>query len=450
MSDRVAQSLEPTTDIAAELEPGRTSMLAALRYRDFRLFWFGLLVSNIGTWMQMFGQGWLVVQLAVRDGAPQLAPFYLGLVGLARAVPGLGLGLFAGAVADRADRRQLLMVTQTTAGLLALLLATLTASDTITIWVIVLISACSSAVFSFDAPTRQSMVPRLVPRQDLMSAIGLNQAGFNGPAIVGPALGGLLIGVTGVAGLFFVNAASYVAVVTALILMRPYPTPIPKHPTSMRQSVVDGVRYVRGDPVIRWVIVLAITASFLARPYIFLLPAVAQNVLHVGATELSWLMSSTGVGSLAGALLVANLGGVQRRGRLFIFATAGLGLTLALFALQRDLFAAVVAALLLGLTTIVFNGIANTILQTSSHEHMQGRVLSVMTMVFMGVMPLGQLALGALGSVFDVDTVLFVGGVVVAGAALYAMLRVSSIRRLVSTRRPHYHPHTRGAPSPAE
>ncbi|MGH2499054.1 MAG: MFS transporter, partial [Candidatus Limnocylindria bacterium] len=216
--ERLPPVAADTIDTAAQVEPGRTSMFAAFRYRDYRLFWMGHTVSNIGTWMEMLGQGWLVVLLAINDGSPQLAPFYLGLVGLARAVPGLGLSLIAGAVADRSDRRQLLLITQVAACLLALLLGTLVATNTVTVAAVILIATIRSSVFSFDVPSRQSLVPRLVPRHHLMSAIGLNQASFNGPQIVGPALGGILIGVTGsVAPLFFVNAATYLAVVIALV-----------------------------------------------------------------------------------------------------------------------------------------------------------------------------------------------------------------------------------------
>src|SRR5438445_524612 len=199
--ERLAPALETEgLDEAAAAEPGRTSALAALEYRDFRLFWIGLVVSNIGTWMQQFGLGWLVVQLAIKDGVPHLAPFYLGLVGLSRAVPGLAFGLFGGAVADRADRRRLLLVTQTSAAIVAAILAALTISEHINIVEIVLLSAMNSIIFSFDAPSRQAMVPRLVSDRELMSAIGLNSAAFNGATLVGPLLGGVLIIPFGVGG----------------------------------------------------------------------------------------------------------------------------------------------------------------------------------------------------------------------------------------------------------
>ena len=169
-SEEIASELEAEgLDEAAAAEPGRTSAWSALEHRDFRLFWIGLVVSNIGTWMQQFGLGWLVVQLAIKDGVPQLAPFYLGIVGLSRALPGLAFGLFGGVVADRADRRRLLLVTQSSAAVFAGILAFLAITNQINIVEIVLISALNSIIFSFDAPTRQAMVPRLKQGLDLLA-----------------------------------------------------------------------------------------------------------------------------------------------------------------------------------------------------------------------------------------------------------------------------------------
>src|SRR5438094_7620695 len=208
--ERLAPALETEgLDEAAAAEPGRTSALAALEYRDFRLFWVGLVVSNIGTWMQQFGLGWLVVQLAIKDGVPHLAPFYLGLVGLSRALPGLAFGLFGGVVADRADRRRLLLLTQSSAAVSAAVLALLAISNQINIVEIVLISALNSIIFSFDAPTLQAMVSRLVSEKQLMSAIGLNSAAFNGATLVGPLVGGVLISPFGVGGLMLPHGSPY-------------------------------------------------------------------------------------------------------------------------------------------------------------------------------------------------------------------------------------------------
>lgn len=440
-----------TLETAALVDPGRTSMFAAFRYRDFRLFWIGHTVSNVGTWMEFLGQGWLVVQLAIADGSPQLAPFYLGLVGLARAIPGLGLSLVAGAVADRADRRQLLLITQVTAGLLAVLFATLVVTNTMTIAMVIILAAIRSSVFSFDVPSRQSMVPRLVPRHHLMSAIGMNQASFNGPQIVGPAIGGVLIAVTGgVAALFVANAVSYLAVVAALLLMRPIPRLEKEDRPSMVESVREGLGYMRREPVIRWSIVLAATIAFFARPYIFLVPAFAANVLLVGATGLSYLMAGAGVGSLAGSLLVANLGNARRRGRLMLIATGATGASLMLLMVQRDLTMAIVVSVFVGLSSIAFNGLTNTTLQTTAPDRMLGRVMSIFAMIFMGIMPLGQLALGALGSAFGIDVVLFAGGAAALTAAIYAFFRVPAIRDLERRAEVVQHPRARSLGASAD
>lgn len=436
-----------TLETAAAVDPGRTSMFAALRYRDYRLFWIGHTVSNTGTWMEMLAQGWLVVQLAIRDGSPQLAPFYLGLVGLARAVPGLGLSLVAGAVADRRDRRHLLLITQMTAGLTAFLFAMLVVTDTITIAIVIVLAAIRSSIFSFDVPSRQALVPRLVPRHHLMSAIGLNQASFNGPQIVGPAVGGVLIALTGgVAILFFANAVSYLAVVIALLAIASPAMPEPEKDAarpSMLESVREGLRYMRQEPVIRWSIVLAATLAFFARPYIFLMPAFAANVLLVGATELSLLMAGTGVGGLAGSFVTASLGNAKRRGRLVLIATGAAGVTLMGLALQRELLPAILMSLLVGLSTIAFNGLTNTTLQTTAPDRMLGRVMSIFALIFMGIMPLGQLLLGALGSVFGIDVMLFAGGAVGFAAAAYAFIRVPQIRDLTARAHVVAHPRAR-------
>jgi MFS family permease len=432
---KIAEELEgPGTDLAADIEPGRTSALAALRYRDFRLFWFGLLVSNIGTWMQLFGQGYLVVLLAVRDGVPQLAPLYLGLVGLARAVPGLALGLFGGVIADRTDRRRLLLVTQSSAAFTAAILAILAMTDKINIVEILLLGALNSTIFAFDAPTRQAMVPRLVPERDLMSAIGLNSAAFNGPQIIGPVIGGLLFApfadrpTFGAGLLFSVNAISYLAVVVALLKMTPIPVVGSSTEVSMLDSIREGLAYIRRDTVVRWVVLLSAATALFARPYIQLLPAVAHELLRVGAVELSWMLAASGVGALLGSLATAALGGLRRRGAVLIASAGGFGLSLVLFTLQRSLLPALPLLVLLGLSTMVFLGMANGLLQTRSPDHLRGRVMSVYTMIFMGLMPLGSMVIGSIGSLVGTGGALLGGGAICAAVALYAALRIAPLR----------------------
>jgi len=304
----------PITE-AVSGDPGRrTSATAALRYRDFRLFWIGMVVSNVGSWMQLYALGYLVVQLAIRDGVPQLAPFYIGVLGLARALPSLAFGLFGGVVADRADRRKLLLLTQVAATLNALAIAILTITERINIVEVVVIGAIGSIIFSFDAPTRQAMVPRLVRDRDLVSAIGLNSVAFNGAQLAGPVLGGILYIPFGLGGLFMINALSFSAVIAALILMAPVPAAARQRDVTVLRSIREGLGYVRHDVVVRWIIILTAAAALLTRPWIQLLPAFTEQILRVGAVELSWLMGASGFGALGGALVTASLGNLRRRG----------------------------------------------------------------------------------------------------------------------------------------
>jgi MFS family permease len=434
--ERLAPQLETEgLDEASAHEPGRTSMLAALEYRDFRLFWFGLVVSNIGSWMQIYGLGWLVVQLAIRDGAGNLAPLYLGVVGLARAIPGIAFGLFGGVVADRADRRRLLIVTQSSAAVIAGILAVLTITEHINIVEIVLISALNSIVFSFDAPTRQAMVPRLVSEGNLMSAIGLNSAAFNGATLIGPLIGGVLIVPFGVGGLMLVNALSYGAVVAALFVIEPQPAVVSAARRPMLESIREGLGYIRREPVLRWVVVLSVATAMFTRPYIQLLPAEAQ-VLGVGAVELSWLLAASGVGALTGALATAALGAWRRRGMLLVGAALTHGLLLTVFGLQHTLVGAMVFVGLTSLAVMVFLGMANTLLQTRTPDHLRGRAMSVHTMVFIGFMPLGQMLLGSLGTAIGINYAFFVGGSIVATVALIAAARAPALRDAVAEPRP--------------
>jgi MFS family permease len=418
-------------DEAAAVDPGRTSTFAALEFRDFRLFWIGLVVSNIGTWMQQFGLGWLVVQLAIRDGEPQLGPLYLGLVGLSRALPGLTFGLFGGVAADRADRRRLMILTQTSAAIIAAALAFLTITEHINIVEIVLFSALNSIIFSFDAPTRQAMVPRLVPERQLMSAIGLNSAAFNGATLVGPLIGGVLIIPFGVGGLMLINAISYAAIVFALLFISPQPARQQRNRPPMLESIREGLAYIRHDPMLRWVVVLSMATALFTRPYIQLLPAEAQ-MLGVGAVQLSWLLAASGAGALLGALSTASLGNWRYRGALLVGGALTHGLLLTVFGFQHTVVGAMILIGLTSFAVMLFMGMANTLMQTRTPDHLRGRAMSVHTMVFMGFMPLGQMLLGSLGTFIGIDRAFIIGGLIVVAIASYVALRVPTMRQAVS------------------
>src|SRR5688572_29234635 len=242
-------------------------------------------VSNVGGWMQIFALGLLVVQIAAREGAPELAPFYLGLMGLARAVPGLALTVVAGAVADRVDRRTILFITQSTMALSSALIAVAAFAGAASIPIVLLTTAIHSAAFAFDNPARQSMVPRLVPLPMLPSAIGMQSAVFNGASIIGPLLAGLLFLPIGISGLLTVNAISFAAMLAALGMMRPLP-PVASRSVSILASVLLGARYVRKNPTLAWTLIVSGTVFSTVGAMGALLPAVAGDSLYNG---LSWL-----------------------------------------------------------------------------------------------------------------------------------------------------------------
>jgi len=231
-----------------------------------------------------------------------------------------------------------------------------------------------------------------------------------------------------------INAISYVAIVVALVLMRPQPVDAVRH-LPLIESIREGLSFIRGDPVLRWVVTLSVATALFTRPYIQLLPAEAQ-FLGVGALELSWLLAASGGGALAGALFTASLGSWRRRGALLVGAAFAHGTLLTLFGAQRSVFGAMLFVGLTSLAVMVFLGMANTLMQTRTPDALRGRVMSVHTMVFMGFMPLGQMLLGSLGTLAGINNSFLVGGVIVTLLAGYAALRVSALREAVATVRP--------------
>jgi predicted MFS family arabinose efflux permease len=395
------------------------SKFGAFAYRDFRLLWFGLIISNTGSWMQYLAQGWLVVQLA--DSASRGA-LYLGFVGLVRAVPVLLLSGIAGTLADRIERRQILIIAQVVMGSSALALGALVHTGRAQIWEVMIIAAFSSAGAAFDAPTRQSLVPMIVSRAALMNAIGLNSAAFNGPAIIGPAIAGILVAAVGLAPCFFINAASYVAVIVAVWMMSPRPPLLSERRRGFRADMLAGLRYVRASGPVLGVLFLSTIVAIVVRPYVQLLPAFAKSVLGGGPAALGILGSAAGAGALGGSIATAFLGLRHSRGNLLLGCGAVAGVALAALATTRSMVPASIALIVLGCTIMLFMGMANTLLQTYTAIEMRGRVMSLYTMTFLGLMPLGTWLLGTVASIVTLPTT-FVG----AGALIVAVCIASGI-----------------------
>ncbi|HET6169966.1 MAG TPA: MFS transporter, partial [Terracidiphilus sp.] len=287
-------------------------MVRALRNPNFRLFWSGNFLSNIGTWMQNVAQGWLVLLLTN-------SAFWLGVVGFAGSIPFLFFTLFGGVIADRVDKRRLLMVTQTVMMVLAFVLAALAGLKVITVWEVAMIAFLNGTAMAMNAPSYQALVPRLVEREDLTNAIALNSAQFNMSRIVGPTLGGYAMALLGVAGNFFLNGFSFLAVLWALTRIR-YPDAKPRRHESMWASLQDGFAYVRSEPQMLILVWMTMVVSFLGIPFITFIPFFAKIQLHVGASGLGWLLACSGSGSVLAAVTIASKGVLRHRGKLVTFA----------------------------------------------------------------------------------------------------------------------------------
>jgi MFS family permease len=377
--------------------------------------------------MQVFALGILVVQIADRDGHSELAPFYLGLMGLARAVPGIPCTLVAGAVADRIDRRRILFITQSTMAVTALVLAVLAYLGLASLAAVLVAATIQSAAFAFDNPARQSIVPRIVPMHFYPSAIGLQSAAFNGASIIGPLFAGLLFIPIGVGGLLLVNAVSFVAILGALfVIPRIPPAAQPSH--GLLRSVVEGARYVRANPVLMWIITISGTVFVTAGPAGALLPALAGESMFNGISWLSLLLSGFGAGSFTAAFAVMNVGRIRSLGTIFVAAAMLNGVFLFLFAVTMQPIVALAFAYVAGLGGTLMAGMGNNMLQSTTHDAYRGRVMSLWGLLFIGLMPVGQLVLGALGSLFGIHAALAFGGIVAFSAGVYAAVRLPMLR----------------------
>jgi len=387
----------------------------ALRHRDFRLLWLGLTVSAAGTWMQIVAQSLLV--LKITHGSA----FALGTVSLAQALSFFFFALVGGSVADRFDKRRLLLFTQSVSAGLAILLGVLTWANLIQFWVILVIAFLNGTVLSFDQPARGALVPALVPKEDLMNAVSLQAAVFNGASAIGPALAGFGIGLVGYAGNFFLNGASFIGVLLALYVMHT-PAHVPQRKpifTAIRESLGT----VRRDTVLPWVLAgYGALLCFGPSPAL-ILPVYALKVLHVGPERLGLLFSAAGLGSILGSLIVATLGDHARKGLIYLAGVCIWVAALAGFALSTGLWVSAAALLMLGLSQTFAATTTITMLQTRVPEQMRGRVMSLNTLLLMGVRPLGDFPAGALISVVGPPATVLVSAGLVGAYAVAALTR---------------------------
>lgn len=404
-------------------QPSWQQTFAAFKYRNYRLWFVGQLVSLFGTWMQTTAQGFLVFQLTN-------SPVYLGYVAFASGIPAWLFTLYGGVIADRMSRRALLVITQTAMLVLAFILAVLTFMGRVQPWQIVVLAFLLGIANAFDAPARQAFVLEMVERQDLTNAIALNATMFNAATAVGPAVAGITYAVFGPAWCFTLNGLTFIAVIVALLMMRIKPQAAPARRSSAAGDLIEGLRYVVAHRMIRTLIGLVGLISLFGMSFVTLLPAWAVTVMHGDAATLGWLQSGRGVGALFGALYLASLGRIKFKGRLLMIGVLLLPIMLVGFALERWLPLSLLFLVVVGATMILALNLANAIVQTLVSDELRGRVMGIYSLVFFGFMPIGGLLAGAVAdSIGERPTVILSAVILLAVAALVWAL-LPQVRKL--------------------
>ncbi|HSJ56477.1 MAG TPA: MFS transporter [Anaerolineae bacterium] len=430
----------------------RASIFRALRHRNFRLFFFGQMISLVGSWMQVIAQQWLVYRLT-GSAAP------LGTISLLGALPLIPMSLWGGSLADRLPKRTLILIAQTVMMIQAFGLAVLAYTGAVRVWHVMAMAVVLAAAQAIDLPARQAFIVEMVEgKEDLTNAIGLNSAIFNGARVVGPALAGMAVAATGEAGAFFVNGVSFVAVIAGLLMMR-LPPALPagedsRPRTPLGSHLAEAARYVRGQQAVMVLISLVAVSAFLSMPYSTLMPVFAQKVLSASAAPLlasvcTWaqntigltcqdsgaltyglLMAATGIGAVAGALIVASMSSSARRGRWLTAGNLAFPILVILIAFSRSF--SLTAALLVGVgfAFVAQNAVANTLLQISTPDKLRGRVMSFYTLTFQIAMRLGGMQAGLLGDAFGAPLAVGAGAALCLVYGLYVALRFPAVRRL--------------------
>ena len=401
----------------ARAKPGMQQMVSALRHRNYRLFWSGQIFSLVGTWMQMIARAWLVYELAAGTGQEG---FWLGMVGLASSLPVLILSLYAGVIVDRVSKWRIIVFTQVGAMVPAFILAALTVTGRIEIWHVLAMSLLLGVVNAFDAPARQAFVSEMVGKEDLMNAVALNSTVFNLARVLGPAVAGVVLALVGPALCFLLNGLSYLAVLIGLYRMRLPKVEARPQDDSSWNKLREGIHYIKSEPTVRALLVLVGVNSFFGMSYSTLAPIFADSVLGVGQQGYGLLMAAAGLGALCGAVNLTFQSGQAglRRGRLILIGSALFGLALCAFALSTVFPLSLVLLVAAGWAMISQNATSNTVIQTTTPDHLRGRVMSVYALLFLGVAPMGAVLTGFLADLWGAPPAMFLNGAICFASAL--------------------------------
>ena len=399
------------------------STFTCLQYPNYRLWFYGQMISLFGTWMQSTAQGYLVFQLTNSQA-------YLGYVSFASGLPTWVFTMFAGVVADRWPRRSILVATQTVMMLLAFVQSALTFTGLVQPWHIIILAFLLGVCNAFDAPTRLSFVLEMVEREDLSNAIALNSTMFNLATILGPMAGGFAYALVGPAWCFMLNGLSFIAVIAALLLMRLKPFVRPPQSSSVLASAREGLHYVRHEPMLVGVIGVAAAAQLFGAAYITLIPAWAVNVLHGDATTTGLMQSARGAGALIFALALASMGRNRYKGLLFTLGSLTFPLTLLLLTAAHAVPSALFALMLVGGTVVLTFNLANALVQALTTDELRGRVTSIYTLVIFGLGPLSGLWAGLVAERIGEPPAVAIGAVLSLVCAILIHVFMPRLRRL--------------------
>ncbi len=403
--------------------PSAKQALASLAHRNYRLWFIGQTASLVGTWMQFTAQGFLVFQLTH-------SPAFLGYVGFAYGAPIWLFILFGGVISDRMPRRNLLLITQTTLMILAFGLAALTFLGHIQPWHIVLLAFGAGVANAFDTPARQAFVVELVEREDLVNAIALNSTMFNLATAIGPAVAGVAYALLGPGWCFAINGVSFIAVISALLMMRLKPQPLREHMGTAFEDIREGLLYVVSHPIIRVLIAIVTVSTIFGMSFATLMPAWAVTILRGDSTTNGFLQSSRGVGSLISGLMIASLARVKIKGKLLTLGSLVFPVLLLVWSAMRWLPLSLLVLVGVGWGSMLVFNMANTLVQSIVPDSLRGRVLSIYSLGFFGMFPLGALLAGAVAQLIGEPTTVALGASVMLVFAGLLWLRMPELREL--------------------
>ncbi len=396
---------------------------SALYVRDFRVFWIGQLISFSGTWMQSTAQGWLTYSLT-------RSPFYLGIVATSSSLPVLFFALLGGAAADRFRKKNLLLITQSLSILPALMLGLLTDLKVITPWHIITIAFMLGTVSAFDLPARQSFLIEMVQKGRLMNAIALNSAAFNGARIVGPLLAGFTIAYAGVSACFYINALSFLAAILALAKIRG----IQRKEQAQRihlmiffKDLQEGFRFIKTNKDILSILMLVATFSLFGIPFVTLLPVFAEDILRIGAKGLGYLGGASGLGAFTAAIIIAYKGEIRGGGMLMSVAALFFSLSLLSFSMFHNYYISLVTLGFTGWGIVSFLALGNSFVQLTVPDELRGRVMSVYTLLFLGLSPVGNSLIGLIADALGADRAIMIGSII---SLVMTVLMIGRLRKL--------------------